>query len=289
MAESTEEMQAEKDTLQKKANELKKKRDQLHALSKKLANERDSLNATIRQIRNETSDHKKLRDDLNERVKHAKDQRNKLNEKCREIKQQIREIEKKRSSSAGSNLGALRKQLHGLETEQMTQPMSPQKEKKVIEVISDIHSKIKKQEDILNKDPELKKALEEEKIFKKKAEKQHDTVESLASRAQSEHETMIKLISKLDNLTKKVNEIQETIVNAKIEADDVHRDFITHVDRIHELERELTATREQQIRKKKKAAKTVAHKEADEIFERFKNGEKLSTEDLMTLQKAGLI
>jgi uncharacterized coiled-coil DUF342 family protein len=31
------------------------------------------------------------------------------------------------------------------------------------------------------------------------------------------------------------------------------------------------------------------HKEASDIFERFKKGEKLSTEDLMTLQKAGLI
>ena len=48
----------------------------------------------------------------------------------------------------------------------MTQPMSPQKEKKLIEVISGIHSKIKEQEDKLNKDPKLKKALEEEKIIK---------------------------------------------------------------------------------------------------------------------------
>jgi uncharacterized coiled-coil DUF342 family protein len=30
-------------------------------------------------------------------------------------------------------------------------------------------------------------------------------------------------------------------------------------------------------------------KEANEIFERFRKGEKLSTEDLMALQKAGLI
>ena len=30
-------------------------------------------------------------------------------------------------------------------------------------------------------------------------------------------------------------------------------------------------------------------KEAEDIFERFKKGEKLSTEDLMILQKAGLL
>jgi uncharacterized coiled-coil DUF342 family protein len=40
---------------------------------------------------------------------------------------------------------------------------------------------------------------------------------------------------------------------------------------------------------KKDADVTIAQKEATEIFERFKRGEKLSTEDLMALQKAGLI
>ncbi len=41
--------------------------------------------------------------------------------------------------------------------------------------------------------------------------------------------------------------------------------------------------------KRKAAETTIAQKEANEIFEKFKRGEKLSTEDLMALQKAGLI
>ena len=135
----------------------------------------------------------------------------------------------------------------------------------------------------------MKKALEEEKIIKQKAEKQHDSVEKLAKRAQEEHEGMIGLIKQLDNLVRKVNEIQETIVMTKIEADTVHRDFIEHVDKIHSLEREATAVKEKTEKKKKVVEATAAQKEADEIFERFKRGEKLSTEDLMALQKAGLI
>jgi len=289
MTESTDELIDDKNKLQVQANDLKEKRNQLHLKSKKLADERDSLNSAIRDIRNKISDHKRKRDELNERVKHAKEQRNKLNKSFSEVKKKIEELERNRSSTTGANLNNLRKQLRTLENEQMTQPMSPKKERKLIEVISGIHAKIKEQEDKLNKDPKLKKALEEEKIIKQKAEKQHDSVEKLATRAQEEHENMIQLIKQLENTTKRVNEIQELIVMTKIEADTVHKEFIECVDKIHNLEREITATQEKKRKTKKAEEATIAQKEASEIFEKFKRGEKLSTEDLMTLQKAGLI
>jgi len=289
MSDSADDLIKEKDELQNNANDLKDKRNNLHDKSKKLADERDSLNSTIRNLRNKISEHKKNRDELNERVRHTKDQRNKLNKSYSEIKKKIEELERERSSAFGANLNVLRKQIRTLETEQMTTAMSPQKEKKLIENISILHAKIKEAEDKLNKDPKLKKALEEEKIIKQKAEKQHDTVEKLASRAQEEHENMMNLIKQLDNLVKKVNVIQETIVITKIEADKVHKEFIECVDKIHDLERKITTSHEKKHKTKKEEEATAAHKEADEIFEKFKRGEKLSTEDLMALQKAGLI
>lgn len=289
MTEIIKDMINKKDELQIKANELKEKRNQLHLKSKKLAEDRDTTNTSIRKIRNEISDHKKNRDELNERVKHAKKQRNILNDSHINVKKKIIELEKERLSSSGGNLNNLRKKLKTLENEQMTQPMSPKNEKKLIEAISEIHTKIKDQEDALNRDPKLKKAIEEEKIIKIKAEKQHELVEKLATRAQDEHEGMIELIKQLDNYIKKVNEIQENIVMTKIEADKVHKDFITCVDEIHDLERKITSDQEKKRKAKKAIEVTSAQKEANEIFERFKRGEKLSTDDLMTLQKAGLI
>ena len=260
MTESVEDMVKKKDEFQKKANELKEKRNQLHLKSKKLADERDSLNSTIRETRNKISDHKKKRDELNERVKHAKEQRNKLNKSYTDIKRQIEGFQREFLSVSGKNLNELKKQLRTLENEQMTQPMSPQKENKLIEVISEIHTKIKDQEALLNKDPKLKKAYEEEKIIKQKAEKQHDLVEKLATRAQEEHEGMLELIRQLDNFTKKVNVIQETIVMTKIEADTVHKEFIDCVDKIHDLERTISASQVEKRKAKKAVEATYAQK-----------------------------
>jgi uncharacterized coiled-coil DUF342 family protein len=289
MVESIEEIRETKDTLQEKANKLKDERNKLHKKSKLFAEERDELNATIRKIRNEINEHKTKRDELNDRVKHAKEQRDVLNQKCFEIKKEIRNLEKQRSSKNGTSIGVLRKQLHVLETEQMTKPMSPQKEKKLIETISGLHAKIKEQEEQINQDPQLKKILDEEVIYKQKAEKQHETVESLALRAQQEHENMISLINKLNNLIQKVNQVQENIVNTKIKADDVHKEFIKSVDTIHDLERQLSSSKKKQSKTRKQDEDDSVHKEANDIYERFKRGEKLSTEDLMTLQKAGLL
>ena len=114
-------------------------------------------------------------------------------------------------------------------------------------------------------------------------------MEKLATRAQEEHEEMISLIKQLDNTVKKVDEIQEKIVMTKIEADKVHKEFISSVDKIHDFERKISSEKSIKYKKKKTAEVKSAYKEADEIFERFKRGEKLSTEDLMALQKAGLI
>jgi len=287
--ESLEDMKKKKDELQEKANKLKKKRDELHDKSKKMAKERDEINAKIRQLRNQIGEHKKRRDEYNERVKHAKDLRNEIIKNHINLKKNIKDLERNRSTASGINLNKMKQNLRKLENEQMTQPMSPQKEKKLIETIKEVHLKIKDQEDQLNKDPKLKKAVEEEKILKQKAEKQHELVERIAKKAQEEHQSMIDLLKQLDNSVKRTTEIQEDIVLTKIEADTVHREFIDHVNKIHELEKEISSFEKKKVVKKKMEDVSAALKQADEIFERFKRGEKLSTDDLMILQKAGLL
>ncbi len=287
--ESIESMLKTKDELQVRANELKRSRDELHEKSKKMAIERDEINAKVRQLRNEINEHKKKRDEYNERVKHAKEQRTEFTKGHIDLKKQIKDLEKDRVQSSGVNLNELKQQLRKMENEHMTQPMTTQKEKKFIDLMKELHNKIKTQEETLNKDPKLKQAMDDEKLFKQKAEKAHDTVEKLAKKAQEEHQSMIELLQQLDKYVKRTTEIQENIVISKIEADKIHKEFIDHVNRIHELEKTIASTEKKKEKKKKLADVTAAQREADEIYERFRNGEKLSTEDLMVLQKAGLL
>ena len=110
-------------------------------------------------------------------------------------------------------------------------------------------------------------------------------MEELAEKAQREHEKMVELAKQCDALVEKVNQIQEKIVFLKIDADKTHKSFIECVNKIHELDKKISSLKKEMRMKEK----TSVEKVANEIFERFKRGEKLSTEDLLLLQKAGLI
>ena len=117
------------------------------------------------------------------------------------MRKKIKELERTRSNTSGMNVARLKQNLRKLETEQMTQPMSPQKEKKLIETIKELHQQIKDEEARLNQDPKLKEAVESEKLLKQKAEKQHESVEKIAKKAQDEHQQMIELLTQLDNIS----------------------------------------------------------------------------------------
>ena len=285
MIQSLEELEKEKERLQKRADELRKKRDELNRKSRELAEERDELSAKIRELRVKIREHKQKRDELNQRVKSAKEKRTELNRIYLQAKRRLKELERKKSLSLGVNIEKLKRELRRLENEQMTQPMSPQREKEVVERIAKLHAKLKECEEKISQDIRLKRAYEEMNLAKERAEKQHAEVEELAERAQREHEEMLRLIRECDAISKKIEDIQEKIVFTKIDADNIHKEFIECVDKIHQLEREISSLR----RAGKKKEESEIQKEAMEIFERFKRGEKLSTEDLLLLQKAGLI
>jgi uncharacterized coiled-coil DUF342 family protein len=61
------------------------------------------------------------------------------------------------------------------------------------------------------------------------------------------------------------------------------------VNKIRELEKKISALERKEERRRRIGDVSAIQKEASEIFERFKRGEKLSTEDIMILQKAGLL
>jgi uncharacterized coiled-coil DUF342 family protein len=86
-------------------------------------------------------------------------------------------------------------------------------------------------------------------------------------------------------------------VKNKVEADRVHREYIESVGALRDAERVMYALRStggdrrgsdrESPSQQQASAGSQAQAEADEIFNKFRKGEKLSTEDLMALQKAG--
>jgi uncharacterized coiled-coil DUF342 family protein len=266
-----------KEVLQNKANLLRKERDRLNDEARKHAEERDVFNAQVRGLVNEANEHKKRRDELNEGVKRSKEARDEANKAADEAGKAADTLRRERmpEGNPGDSVAKLKKEA-----------LTTSKEKALMDRLKEIGKLIRAKESQLRSDPELKAALESADQLKEKAEKSHAKVGEMAEKAQSEHDSMIKLYKSSDKLRKQADKLQERFVVSKMEADKIHKAYIDVVNDIHYLEDESANARAGRPSEAQQARGEAA---AELVFQKFKAGEKLSTEDLLTLQKAGLL
>ena len=277
-----------KDQLQQRATMLRRERDRLNDEARKHAEERDGFNAQVRGLVNEANEHKKRRDEMNEGVKRSKEARDEANRAADEAAKNADLMRRERmpEGNPGDSVAKLKKEARMLEMQHMTVVLTTSKEKALMERLKEIGKLIRAKESQLRSDPELKAALETADQLKEKAEKSHAKVGEMAEKAQAEHDAMIKLYKQSDKLRKQADKLQERFVVAKMGADKIHKAYIDVVNDIHYLEDEQSNAR---AGRPSEAQKERGEAAAELVFQKFKAGEKLSTEDLLTLQKAGLL
>ncbi|HII80773.1 MAG TPA: phosphoserine phosphatase, partial [Methanosarcina sp.] len=78
-------------------------------------------------------------------------------------------------------------------------------------------------------------------------------------------------------------------VKAQEAADEQHKAFINAQKEIRDLDKEIFKLKRKDKDGKSRIIKSELQKDAKSIFEKFKGGAKLTTEDLMTLQRSGLV
>jgi len=289
MSEIIEELEEKRNNLNVKAEEYKNKREKFNAETKKLAEKRDSLNDKVKKLIKEASEHRKNRDEINNKVKEAKKIREQLNREYNNLTEEVNRLKKEKLPKGGVPLGKLRAELKKIEFKQMTSVLTSDKEKELIEMLSKLQNEIRNREKLLEKNADIQAAMVKLKESKESAEEQHRLVSTLADQAQKEHELMVKLFEQSDSLRREADGAQEKFIEAKMKADEQHKNHIIFIKQVRELDKIISGLRRKRRKAKVSKSKTQAKKEATDIYERFKSGEKLSTEDLMQLQKAGYL
>lgn len=289
MSEIIEELEEKRNTLNSKAEEYKNQREKFNAQTKKLAGQRDSMNEKVKKLIKEASEHRKLRDEINIKVKEAKTLREKLNMEFNTLTEEVNRLKKEKLPKGGVPLGKLRAELKKIEFKQMTSVLTSDKERELVEMLGQLQGEIREREKLLEKNDDIQNAMKQLKESKELAEEQHRLVSKLADQAQNEHELMVKLFEQSDGLRRDADAAQEKFIEAKLKADEQHKNHIIYIKQVRELDKIISGLRRKRRKAKVSKTKTQAKKEASDIYERFKSGEKLSTEDLMALQKAGYL
>ncbi|HVL47656.1 MAG TPA: coiled-coil protein [Candidatus Thermoplasmatota archaeon] len=278
-----------KERLNQQANRHRDLRDRMNEETKRWAARRDELNAKVRGLIDQANQHKARRDELNRNVMAAKQQRDELNKVANEKADALNLLKKDRSPREGPTPGKLKAEIRRLEFEQQTKVMTPKKEKELIDRIGALLKELRAIETSYEADAGVKEAYEAMKTAKAAAEEQHRAVTELANAAQEQHDKMVALFEEADKYRREADGGQEKFIESKMGADKVHHEYIDMVNQIRDLEKVVNGLRGKDRRGRGETAAVAAKAEGDAIFEKFKKGEKLSTEDLMALQKAGLL
>src|SRR5712691_5265102 len=278
------ELQLKRERENQEAERHRRRRDELNDKTREWVEKRDSLNAQVRALVDEATQHRIARDELNAQVKAAKEERDKYNRRVNELQEQLNELKRRKLPRGAIPLGKLQQELKRLEFRQMTSVLSVDKERALIDEIQRFQGEVKKLEKALEENEDVRKMKEELKTARDLAEDAHKRVSELAEKAQEEHDKMTTLYEQSDNLRRDADRAQEEFIKTKMLADEEHRKHIEHIRQVHDYDKIIHG-----IWMKSRGVTEEVEEEVELIFERFKKGEKLSTEDLLTLQKSGYL
>ena len=268
-----------------RADEHRARRDKLNAEARTRAEERGRILDELHAKSAEAQDHRRHRDELNDQVREAKRLREEWNHNLQERSDRMAELKRARAPRPGAiPVWRIRKELRELEFRHMTTALTGEQEKRLVEEMKRLEAAIRDQDQELRQDPEIDAAIAAVTEARTEAEKHHAAVGQLAEDAQHEHESMVQLYESVDELRRKADEVQAKLIEVKAQADEAHRAHIAAIEEVRDLEKMLYAARGGHA----PASWADAEPPKEEDFlARLKKGEKVSTEDLLELQKTG--
>ncbi len=285
MSDATDDLERRRGESNARADEFRAKRDRLNAEARTVAEERAMIVDELHAKSAEAQDHRRHRDQLNDQVREEKRLREEWNHKLQELGDRVQEMRRSRAPRPGAvPVWRLKKELKELEFRHMTTALTPDQEKRLIEEMKRLEAAIKDQDAELRQDPEVETAMRALAEAREEAEKHHAAVGQLATEAQAEHEAMVQLYESVDELRRRADEVQARLIEAKSAADEAHRAHIAAIEEVRDIEKLLYAARGG--RAPPSWADAEPPKEED-FLARLKKGEKVSTEDLLELQKSG--
>ena len=270
----------------KKAEELRIKRDELNLQSQTHASDRNDLNVKAKEHMDNVHLFRDRRNGLNIEVGEIRDERREVSNGVNVLKDKFLRLKRKRFS--GRNLppvSKLRKQIQELEIKQMTTPLTTDKERALVDEIASLQNKIKEHDNLIETDTEVLEARDSFREAEKVRRELGKKMQKSRQEAQAAHHSMKDSLRTNRQTRRKADAAQRLFVKAKEKADEVHNEYIEYLRGMQEIDR-MTASQGKggsSIDQKASAAS------AEDLFAKFLAGEKLSTEQLMIIQKAGML
>ena len=279
-----------KEELAAKLSEAKAKKDLSVKEVRDLAEKNRANISDFKKLLAEASHHRKRRDEANKKVREAKAKRDEWSSKAFELKKKAVELQAKLSSLPECRpVADLKETIEALEWKLQTEATNARLENALSKQIRDLEKTVPVAEEKEQTIAELREVRAKLREELEQLRSSSGEVRSLARQSDVEHEAMRACFKKADSLSADISRAIELLEEARGKAGEDAEEFgkiraelsVEEKKERDEIEAERRAERE------KNKARVSVHAQA--ALERFKAGGKISTQDLLALQEAGLI
>jgi uncharacterized coiled-coil DUF342 family protein len=283
------ELQEKKAVLKKEAEASKRERNRLNAEASESAARRDELNARTRALIESAQQSKDKRDEFNKLVSENKERRDSLNEMANGLLAKADQIKRKFKVAGGLSLSELKREIDHLEFKQQTEVISTEKERELVDRIAHLWEEYRKKRAELENNAELKDALEKARRLREEASEFHKQLTENADRAQQCHEKMLKCFKEADKVRAQADAAHKEFVRAQESADERHHTYIKIEKELRDYDKIISSLKKRSKEARETREKVDVLKRAEEVYAMFKDGQKLETDDLLLLQRSGLL
>ena len=273
LADTMEGVRKQKDEKEAEIAQIAEEREEFNKIAKEQRKIRDELNASLKENLNKAIEFRNERNEINKAVEEAKKARNDANN-------QIKNLE---WSSGKRDKVKIENEIKKIDKIIETRVLDIKKENQLVKNANDLRKQLMD----IQEDESVKEEAQE---LRKLSEEEHEKVISLSEKAQAAHEEMLTYFRKTDDIRTAADDAHKKFIEARNNASAKHEEFKAVLSDIHVINKKLGSGKPRKRRSDKKpssgANKNREEKErAEEIFEKFKQGGKLSTEELLLLQK----
>ena len=274
LADTIEGVRAQKDEREELIAKVADEREVFNREAKEQRKIRDELNSELKENLAKAIEFRDQRNEINKQVEENKKARNKVNE----------EIKNLEWSSGKKDKVRIEAEIKKIDKIIETRVLDIKKENQLVKSANDLRKELAE----IKEDDKVK---EEAAELKKQSEEYHNKVVELSEQAQEAHEQMLSYFRKTDEIRTAADEAHKLFIQARKNASAKHEEFKMILSEIHVINKKLGSSKNRKRRSDKSGGSSSNKKNREEkeraesIFDKFKNGKKLSTEELLLLQK----
>lgn len=279
--------------LNKQRIEVSKLRNTLN----KLDNEKESwfkkkteFSKNIKESIQKIKDNKVKRDFLTQEVKELKLKRDIINKEITSKLSGLAGLKKEKMSLAKSlNIKepfGIKQDIEKLEFKIETEPMSFDKERSVMKKIKELKKLYASASIIIEVDNKIKETSATIRKTKKEANDIHKPMQEKAKQSQLLHEEILKISGEIDKIKIDEEESFKNFFDLKKQFNEANAQLKEKLKLMDEVKTSLDKISYERRERKRREQELFLKSKEEEVNEKIKRGEKLTTEDLLVFQKS---